>query len=402
MSWKENLQPASFRGVALQVESDDTAFGRRVQVHEYPQRDKPYAEDNGRKAREPSLTAFLIGADYMAARDKLLEAVEQSGPGELVHPWYGRMTVTVTECRVTHSREDGGMVRVQLAFVESGELAFPAAGNAPGAQTLLAADVLQDAAITDFSKRFSIDNLPEFAVTDAADTLASMLDALDASLRPAGSVLASPVASLKAVIGSLLPQPTTLAQRLFGLFSKGDAVLKSASPGISGGDFAARNFQRAFSTIRARDSFPASVRSVSLTPTRTQIYDNRDALAALTRRALLVQASGMTAAMPLPVYDDAAALRRELLAALDAEASSADDTTYGALMGLRAKAHTDISSRLQNSARLKTITPGEVQPALALAYDLYEDSARDGEIIARNRLRHPGFVPAEKLKVLSA
>jgi prophage DNA circulation protein len=48
------------------------------------------------------------------------------------------------------------------------------------------------------------------------------------------------------------------------------------------------------------------------------------------------------------------------------------------------------------------VTPAEPLPALVLAYDLYEDVARDGEITARNKIRHPGFVPAEKLKVLSA
>jgi len=60
-----------------------------------------------------------------------------------------------------------------------------------------------------------------------------------------------------------------------------------------------------------------------------------------------------------------------------------------------------MTSRIQDAARLREITPSEVQPALALAYDLYESVDREGEIIARNRLRHPGFVPVEKIKVLT-
>lgn len=34
MAWKDQLRPASFRDVPFQVESDDMAAGRRVQIFE--------------------------------------------------------------------------------------------------------------------------------------------------------------------------------------------------------------------------------------------------------------------------------------------------------------------------------------------------------------------------------
>ncbi|EKC3892200.1 DNA circularization N-terminal domain-containing protein, partial [Escherichia coli] len=37
-TWRDNLYDASFRGVPFSVESDEGSFGRRVQVHEYPNR----------------------------------------------------------------------------------------------------------------------------------------------------------------------------------------------------------------------------------------------------------------------------------------------------------------------------------------------------------------------------
>jgi len=43
----------------------------------------------------------------------------------------------------------------------------------------------------------------------------------------------------------------------------------------------------------------------------------------------------------------------------------------------------------------------EVEPALVLAYDFYEDPDREAEIIARNNIRHGGFVPAKDLNLLS-
>lgn len=399
MAWQDRLQKASFRGVEFQVESDDAAFGRRVQLHEYPTRDKPYAEDMGRKAREIGITAFLVGPEYMAARDRLLAAVEESGPGTLVHPWYGQLTVVVKDdgCRVTHSRDEGGLCRIQLAFVEAGELAFPAASASTGTQTLLAADGLQELSIEEFGNDFSIDGFPAWVGADAASTAETMLSDLESALST--GVLANPVGTLIDEIDTLLATPTSYAQRVFGLFAKAAAIVQTTS---NFADFSTLNFARAFSAVRSYSLFGKSTRPSGLTPARAKLYDNRDALSALTRRAVLVQAAGMTASMPLPVYEDAAALRRELLAALDDEAAQSSDTAYAQLMTVRASVHSDMTVQLRDAARLRDMRPREISPALVLAYDLYEDPGREAEIISRNRIRHPGFVPVEPLKVLSA
>lgn len=397
MSWRDQLQPASFRGVAFHVEADDASFGRRVQLHEYPKRDKPYAEDLGRKAREIGLTAFLVGDDYMAARDKLLAAIEEPGPGTLVHPWYGQMTVVVKDdgCRVTHSRQDGGLARIQLTFVESGELVFPSASAALGAGTLTAADHLQEVTQDDFVETFQVEALPAWVLEDAAAVASDSLGKMEAALATVGGVLANPVSAL-GDLGQQLQAPAVFAQRVFGLFSKASAVVDAAT------DMGRYNFLRALGAVRAMALFLRQAKAPGLAPARAQLVDNRNALAALQRRALLVQASGMAASMPLPVYDDAQGLRAELLRALDDEAVDATDQAYDALMDLRAKVHADMTARMRDSARLKVIQPREVMPALALAYDLYEEPGRADEIVARNRVRHPGFVPAEPVKVLSA
>jgi len=393
MGWKENLQPASFRGVPFHVESADLSAGRRIQTHEYPGRDKPYTEDLGRAMRKGTIEAFLVGNDYMAARDRLLAALEQAGPGELVHPWHGRMTVSVDDgCRVRHGVRDGRYCAVTISFVEAGELAFPTASASTGAQSLLAADALGTASSDDFAAAFSLDGMPDFGVTDAVSSANAMLGRLDGALLPLGGVLKSP-ARLIGDVTALLYAPQTFAQRLYGLFNSGASFL-------SLGD--RLDLQHTQSVVGAAWQFPATARSASATPTRTRMLDNRDALAALMRRALLVQAAGMSTAVPVRVYDDGAALRAGLTDALEAESYTANDTVYPALQSLRVKVHNDLTARLRDSARLREVTPREVTPALVLAYDLYEDPARDDEIVARNKLRHPGFVPAEPVKVLSA
>lgn len=393
MAWKNNLQPASFRGVPFEVESGDLTAGRRVQTHEYPGRDKPYTEDLGRAVRRISIEAFLVGDDFMAKRDKLLGALEESGPGDLVHPWHGRMTVNVDgDCRARHGIREGRFCAISISFVEAGELAFPAATASTRAQSLLAADALQSASGNDFSKRFSIGGLPEFGVTDAATFAASLLSKLDGALLPLNGVL-SKSALLIGDIGALLQTPQTFAGHLFGLFQRGALFM-------SLGD--RRDMQRTLATVGAVEQIaPIEYSSTNLTPTRSIMIENRNALAALMRRAVLVQAAGMSAAMPVRVYDDGVLLRGNLTGALETESYTANDTVYPALQDLRIKVAADLTARLRDSARLQTITPRAVAPALVLAYDLYEQPLRESEIIVRNKLRHPGFVPAEKMKVLS-
>src|SRR5688572_26751846 len=91
--WLQNFRQASFRGVGFLIDSVDSQFGRHVVTHEYPQRDIPFSEDLGRKARRFSMTAYLVGGDYMLARDVLIAACELPGSGLLVHPYQGELQV---------------------------------------------------------------------------------------------------------------------------------------------------------------------------------------------------------------------------------------------------------------------------------------------------------------------
>ena len=82
--WREKLLEASFRGVPFKVEEESAGTGRRVETHEYPNRDKPYTEDLGKVTFRPSITAYVVGDDCFDQRDRLIEALNKPGPGTLV------------------------------------------------------------------------------------------------------------------------------------------------------------------------------------------------------------------------------------------------------------------------------------------------------------------------------
>lgn len=114
----------------------------------------------------------------------------------------------------------------------------------------------------------------------------------------------------------------------------------------------------------------------------------RSALASLARASALYQPRS---------YDDAAQLRTQLCALLDAEGLSAadegDDASYNALRSLRTAVAADLAKRGASLAPIVTVTLRAPLPALALAYRLYQDIGRTDELIGEGNPPHPAFMP---------
>lgn len=170
MRWREQLRPAGFRGAAFEVAAHSAdAAGRRVQVHEYPGRDRPYPEDLGRKTAEFTVEAYVVGPDYMAARDRLIAACTAAGPGLLEHPYLGRLNVVCTGCRLIERADEGGIARLTLSFVEAGENRFPSATNDAAAAVDRHADAALRATEARLAETFDATRLPGFVASTATE-----------------------------------------------------------------------------------------------------------------------------------------------------------------------------------------------------------------------------------------
>lgn len=390
----DTLRPASFRGVSFQVEAAKVGAGRRTTVHEYPQRDKPWVEDNGRAARPFEVEGFLVGEDYVDLANKLLSALEEPGPGTLVHPWFGTLTVSLKDLGEVSFSRSLGEARVSMSFVESGELTFPAAAASTQAQSRLAAQNIEVASVGNFAKRFTVDGFPDFVTTAANGNLASLTGLVGGGKIPGleGLGYANRAAdTLQSAMG-LLSSPSALGWKLAGLIG----ITGYLSAGLRWSGLVQSLLRLASHSGLAQPASPTIY-----TPSRQQAYVNATAVNALARQAILAQAVGASSLVPATVHDETISLRNNLSAALDAESLVASDDVYEALQDARGKVWQDLTERARDSARLTTVSPPDTTPALVLAYDYYEDAARDGDIVARNGIRHPGFVPPEPLRVLT-
>ena len=101
----------------------------------------------------------------------------------------------------------------------------------------------------------------------------------------------------------------------------------------------------------------------------------------------------------VPVADDVIQLRDTLSAAIWDASLKADPDHYQKLNTLRRALIAHLNAVAASGVRLVDIKPAESLPALVLAYRRFGDATRSGEVVQRNRITHPGFVPPVTLKI---
>ena len=107
-----------------------------------------------------------------------------------------------------------------------------------------------------------------------------------------------------------------------------------------------------------------------------------------------------TAVVDVPTWDDLVDIRDTLNTAIDKELSrTTDDRLFLALRRVKSDLNNDIKHRLVQTQKTVIRTPDEVTPALVLAATWFDNAARESDIVRRNAVAHPGFVPVSPLRV---
>lgn len=429
MSWKDQLQDASFRGVGFKVESESAGVGRRVETHEYPNRDKPYTEDLGKVTFRPTITAYVIGDDCFEQRDRLIEALNKPGPGTLVHPTYGEMAVCVDgEIQVNSSSQDGRMFRFDLRFVEAGELSYPTAGAAT-AETLVSSCSALDDCISDTFDEFGMEGMADFMQNGVIDSATEMMGYVSDKMAMVDSAVADAARLLQGDISVLLPPPSSgkgfvdqlqtmwrAGKRLSGTASDLYTMIKTLSGFTLGNDLAPRGVWKTDSaTTRSvtqqRNHVASAVRTTALSeavyavvtlpaPPVRENNQQQTGWPSVTRPALSNAPDPQQAVEDLPTWDDLVDVRDTLNDALDREMNRAtNDELFLALRRVKSDMNADITKRLAQTDRTVARTPDYVAPALVLAATWFDNAARETDITRRNGIIHPGFVPVRTLRV---
>lgn len=453
MTWRESMQPASLNGIPFFVDSAGGKFGRRVVLHEYPGRDKPYPEDMGRKARMLNIQAFVIGDDYMSGRDSLIAEAEKAGAKRLVHPWLGRLDVTLLEFDLEESTREGGMAVLTFSLVEAGADLLPAAVASAPVATITQANVAHQSVMDSFGGLvdFSPSSYLQGHMQSLVGAIDSGLTGMIGGLPMPGGLLDSALSSgealllgsnpLSAVMGQL-SSPAGLVSSLVSVGSGSTGLLSRAirsgysrllRSGALNDLGTTSNFyggspvsapsrtiatQSAATPVPVYSSRPMTalrlVKSLEpaviwpATPSGTagkqQAAANQAATVAALDQISAIEQARLSAALAYPTKNDAYAVRDYIANRLATLAKTADYDVYTQLQKLRAAVHKDLTARGNANASLTTISYNATLSALVISYRHFGSATRETEILARNPgIEHPAMIAGgTELEVLSA
>ena len=441
MAWVDQLQTATFRGVPFGVLTSEGVFGRRQAVHEYPFRDLPWVEDIGRSARRITFRGFLIsdskiygGGDVLLQRAAMIGAAEGAGPGSLVHPTLGTLTVSCSSLAVSERSDRGRYFELSFAFIESGERLFPSIASSSGDFLGLSALGLDGAASGDFLARaVGALSLGASVVNQVVSTATKWATPALSLVRDATN-LSHLASNLPGVFGRYFGGANVGGLGLLGdtgnqIFSAATSVsslISSAAAArafvdktvttfltLAGGDEPAAfasSAQTVSEAVRAACADPAdAIRLLgeladdveadpeTTSPVGIARATMQEACADLFRRAAVASLARAAGLYQPSSYDDAARIRSIVTGRIDAESEVAgergDDDSFNALRDLRRAVFDDLTARGASLATVTTYMMPSPLPSLYLANRLYRDAKREDQLVRQVSPVHPLFFP---------
>lgn len=398
-NWRKSLKPSSFRGVQFFVASRDQEGGRRAVTHEFAGRDIPFTEDLGRKARTYTVEGYVMGKDYMPARDALVAACEAAGPAPLIVPWAAETKVECGTYRLRESQEEGGIAHFSLTFVEAGEAAAPTGTPMPGVLTGGKVDDAMEVIGKVLDSTIKVGGVP---LPVPADTLAAIKD-LGAQISGVSSLvrMGADIPGALKMLQAISPADLVglLPSELCGpLFSLAGAYSSLTSA------FATAHTSRSTALLALASSTPVVTVPAGAGLVRTVQAENRAAIAQYQRSAAVAEAARSAVYSQPASRQEAIALRDELVDAIDTVLETTrDQAVYTAYADLRTTTVSALTEVSGSAPEVTTVTSAAVLPSLVLAQRVrpYVDTTdEEAQILARNKVRHPGFVPPGTLEVL--
>lgn len=111
------LLPGMFRGIPISIVDAKNDYGRRVLEYLFPGVDPAAYDDFGKGVSGISIEALYIGDDYKARARLLAAAFETPGPGLLIHPWLGPISVIMSEpAQISFSERELRVIRITAKF----------------------------------------------------------------------------------------------------------------------------------------------------------------------------------------------------------------------------------------------------------------------------------------------
>lgn len=437
MAFEERLT-ASFRGVEFLLETADGESGRRAIPHAYPKKESGWTEDNGKVLQSEKISGRVLGDDYLTQLQNILEALNQAGSGELIHPWFGVRQVQIGKVSHKLALKTDRTATISFEVFEVGENLFPAANSDTASDVLSKADQSQQDANSAFADKFDVDNVEGIGgmvdqFLDDLDEFTRNLPSLPSELREWTNRLIR----TKDSIGNLLAYPGDLAIETMGLLedvksvvtdpiraldvytqvqNRWDgmraelAVTGGLSSGISSSDGVASSVpytasaekqaaitrnSEAYKQLILNSAVISKASSLGASDFNQDTEADDDVIASLSgaeRIAIFtgqqLKATGNGVASELAEYSEQAVER-------------GDSALWRSLRSLRQAVLADTRARAELLPQLSIYSPNQTVPVSYAAWTQTGDTENRQSIVRRNGLSHPAFItPSQAVEII--
>ncbi len=379
-------EQAKFRGASFFCESGDASGGRVLAIHEYPFSENPaYTEDTGKRSRRFTVEAYVLGPKYVAERDALIAELEKAGPGELLHPNFGPRRVAVAGFKVREERSKKRIVYFTIDFVET-LAGAPAPLSTVDAPTALAASVASaqtsvgDQFMASYSKVLAFKDKVSTALRNATREMDKVLNVVTLEVQ-SNAKLRRQIGILRSDAFAIAGSPERVLASVGGLFTE----LQTSIAAVANADPSA--------ALLSLFNFDPGERPTGLTASRLVELQAFDATVALVKRQALIAAAASAITQTFPTYNDAVDRRNLIANLIDTHLEVAADDIDPAMFDLRAALVLAVPGSDSDLPRLQPLTLSATTPSLVLAHRLYGSVALEADLVARNRVSNPGFVP---------
>ncbi len=383
MDWKDKYQQASFREVSFFVSRTQNTGGRRNVVHQFPEKDQGFIEDLGRSLRRFTIEGYILEADYFNARNRLITALEAGGEGELIYPYFGALQVSLDTYEVREATAHGRQALFSMSFREAGSSTFPVTEIETSSNIVFTADAYRKLATDAFLAAYSIIRKPAAILQNIERTLGNAAGLVESARRIVSSNAGfrRDLLAFTSNVSQLVFQAESLSDELTNLLNFGTDFRSSIFPATP------ENSIPQFNELTNFFDFAPD--------TDLGVDDPSVVVSNLTQHISTITASQTVAVMPFESVNQAEEIQTLILNQIDAISSvlDVDDGLFGSLRDLRAAIVLHVEEEQTNLSRLVEFVPPVTMPSLYIANSLYGTIDQEADIVARNSIQHPAFVP---------
>lgn len=384
------LRRASFKGIPFHVETTEEIVSQRVVVHEYAGRNTPYVEELGLGKRNIKFTAYFIGEGYLNQRDRFIAACEQGGVGTLTHPFFAaQKRVVFISSTWQHDKNAVGRTSVSLEFIESEAPPSPLIRPDTRMRLDQAFQEAVSATIAAFNAVHDVVNVIDYVRDNSVgliEDVAAIIDTmrLDTIMTPEAS------ASLAASIRDFYDDAPKLVSDESMPAHMG-ALITAFREGANDATDAA-------GALGALHEFHTGSEAVLFnTPSRILQQQNQHAIERLVRRLSTVAFCRTLVDQNYQFKEEVRQVRLQASMLIEARLHEIskinEDNIYIAFTNIRTKISEDFDDRAEGLGELLEVEVPRSMPSLVNSWRLYQDPLRAEELVERNRVEHPSWMP---------